>query len=318
MLMSEKIIFFHMNQLGDLMFSLPVLSAARKEWPNKELYSLVRSQHAYLLKATGYVNDVIVRPNNDTFSVLEILKLLRRYDFDKAVLFSESPETYLICFVSGIIQRYGFSTAAFSFLLTDVVKREGVPSLYNNSKLGAELGLTEIPADYTGLVTVPAEEMSAIKRWLNTENIYKNSLVVVAPGASLRRQEKHWQREKWVAVLKYLDKQGLTPVLSGAYSELLDLKTLSQASGFDCKIFTPQNDVLPLAALLKNSKFFVGIDSGAMHLAAALGVKVIALFGETDPNQVGPQPLSKHTIIKRDFMEYIRSEEVINGIKAFL
>jgi ADP-heptose:LPS heptosyltransferase len=44
---------------------------------------------------------------------------------------------------------------------------------------------------------------------------------------------------------------------------------------------------------------FLGIDSGAMHLAAAVGVKCIAVFVNTDPNIVGPKPLCKHTIIQK-------------------
>lgn len=54
-----------------------------------------------------------------------------------------------------------------------------------------------------------------------------------------------------------------------------------------------------MAGFIKKAKFFIGIDSGLMHLSASLGIKCIALYGNTDPDQIGPQPLNKHIIIKK-------------------
>ena len=59
---------------------------------------------------------------------------------------------------------------------------------------------------------------------------------------------------------------------------------------------------------------FIGIDSGIMHLAASLGVKCVGIFGKTDPNQIGPQPLEKHIIIKNNNIKNITSNEIINSI----
>jgi heptosyltransferase-2 len=313
-LKQEKVIFFHMNQLGDLMFSLPLLSAARSQWKDKKLSSLVRPQYVSLLKATGFLDEVVPRPMDDLSATVEILSYFRKEDFKKAILFSESPETFLLSFVAAIPERYGFESAVFSFLLTKKAPRTGVPSLINNAALAKTLGLKDVPRDYTGLVRLPDGETIKSGEWLQSSGIKSEELVVIAPGASLRRREKHWFKDNWVKVIDYLSKKGFKPVLIGSLNELVDLKSISDGAAHPALIYPPQNDILPIAALISRAKFFIGIDSGAMHLAASLNVPVIALFGPTDPDQVGPQPLSKHIVVKKSIMEYIRVEDVVKAI----
>jgi heptosyltransferase II len=314
----EKVIFFHMNQLGDLMFSLPVLAKARSQWPDKKLYSFVRPQYVNLLKATDLLDEVIERPYNDMGSMIEALSIFRKESFDRAVLFSESPENYLMAFVAGIPQRFGFDTAAFSFILTGKVKRRGVPSLSNNIQLGAALGLTDIKSDYTGIVKIPRKYENGAKYWLDKENINKEKMVVIAPGASLRRKEKVWSKDNWAKVIKFLVKKQFEPVLIGSLNELVDLKAISDtAEEKKLRIFAPQNDLLFVAGIISKAKMFLGIDSGAMHLAASLNIPCIALFGPTDPKQVGPQPLAKHHIVQKSHMEYITPDDVIKEISKY-
>ncbi|MDR3112983.1 MAG: hypothetical protein LBU09_01225, partial [Endomicrobium sp.] len=123
----EKTVFFHMNQLGDLLFSLPVLKAA-KERGGTKIYSVVKSGLAPLLAASGLTDGFI--PKETPF--FELIKTLKRESFDKAVLFSESPFSLMSAFAAGIKERAGFETASLSFLLTKKAKRNGVPSIYNN------------------------------------------------------------------------------------------------------------------------------------------------------------------------------------------
>ncbi|MBN1621179.1 MAG: glycosyltransferase family 9 protein [Endomicrobiales bacterium] len=314
----DKIIFFHMNQLGDLLFSLPVLYAAKKELRDVKLSSLVRPELVLLLEATGLVDEVIVKPRENIFLKYRILKLLKEKKFNKAVLFSESPESLLLSYFAGIQKRCGFSSLVSSFILTEKVKRAGVPSLLNNMNLGKSLGLIEIPKDYTGLVKVPGYESEKADYWLKKENIDANKLVIVAPGSSSRRKHKQWMQKNWISLIMWILNKGFSPVLIGSQSEIDELRTISNSFTPSMKIFSKPDGIMPLAALIKKAKIFVGIDSGAMHLAASLSIPVVALFGPTDPNQIGPQPLSKHKVIKKNDMQDIQVEEVCSEIGSVL
>jgi ADP-heptose:LPS heptosyltransferase len=224
--MAEKIVFFHMNQLGDLLFSLPLLAAARRADAAASAVSVIRAPLAPLLEATGLVDRVIVKHRGASAFVRRI-SALRREGFSRAVLFSESPESLVAAYCSGIPARYGFRTASLGFLLTRSAGRTGVPSLGNNRALAAELGLRDCPADYTGLVKIPAERVEAQRRWCGAEGIDPACLVVVAPGASRRRKDKCWPEASWAVLLELMRGKGLVPVLCGAPSEKADLERLT-------------------------------------------------------------------------------------------
>jgi ADP-heptose:LPS heptosyltransferase len=79
-------------------------------------------------------------------------------------------------------------------------------------------------------------------------------------------------------------------------------------------IFNAKNGILDTAAFLKRCSLFIGIDSGAMHLAAAVNTKCIAVFGCTDPLQTGPMPLEKHVIIKEECVSQLMVYNIVEKI----
>ncbi len=305
-----KLIFFHMNQLGDLLFSLPALSSARKEWPDAKIYCVVRPEHVPLIEAGGYANVVLPRERDNIMGKLFNAVDLRKERIDKGIFFSESPETLMMGYAAGIKERIGFSSASLSSLLTEKVERSGVPSLANNKNLGLKAGLKNIPVDYTGLVKVPQSVSEGTSLWLQVNGINPEKLVVIAPGASKKRKIKYWQAERWRILAKNIIDKGSRPVFCGAPGEKDELDRLAAGFSGRARVFDSTKGILHMAALIQKAKLFVGIDSGAMHLAASLGTKVVALFGQTDPSQVGPMPLENNIVIKKDSMDDISTEEV--------
>ena len=314
----EKIIFFHMNQLGDLLFSLPVLSAARKQWPGKVIYSVAKPEHFEILEKAGLADVLVPKCLACVFKKTRRLIQLRREKIEKGVFFSESPESMLLGFTAGIKERVGFSTASLSFLLTSKAERTGVPSLKNNKALGVKAGLKDIPENYVGLVKVPEEISKEAESWLKENSINPEKLVVIAPGASSRRRSKSWPPANWKVIIERLSEKGWSGVLAGAPTEKEELENILMSAFYGAAVFAPDAGLLKLAALMSKAKLFAGIDSGAMHLAASMGTKVVALFGETDPSQVGPMPLENNIVIKKDNMQEITVEEVWQNLSEAL
>ena len=83
----------------------------------------------------------------------------------------------------------------------------------------------------------------------------------------------------------------------------------------DIKTFCPENGLIELSALISKAKMFIGIDSGTMHLAASLGIKCLAQYGNTDPDQIGPRPLQNHIIIKKSNAKDIIASDILENIK---
>ena len=97
----DKIIFFHMNQLGDLLFSLPVLKATRQKYPNIKIYCVARKNLAGLLESTKLVDKIFLKVGS-LGAEIDLIAAIKREKIDTAVLFSESPETLLLAYFSKI------------------------------------------------------------------------------------------------------------------------------------------------------------------------------------------------------------------------
>ncbi len=305
----DKIVFFHMNQLGDLLFSLPTLKAAKEQWKG-EITCIVKSSLAPLLTSAGLAGKIIPKEMN----FIELVKTLHAEKFDKAVLFSESPSSVLAAYFSNIKERTGFETASLSFFLTNKAKREGVPSLFNDAELAKTADLANVSTDYTGILNIPEESMRNVQNWFKENNINSSKVIAVSTGASKKRQDKRLEDSKWIEVIDTLSEKGFSCVLSGAKWEKEDLTALSEKCRTKPKVFSADNGILESAAFLKSASLFIGTDSGAMHLAAALGTKCIGIFGNTDPLQIGPMPLEKHIIIKKDTLSRLSASDIINKV----
>jgi ADP-heptose:LPS heptosyltransferase len=200
-----------MNQLGDLLFSLPVLKAARLELKSK-IYSVIKADLAPLLISSGLVDNVISKDDN-------IIKVIQKVKFDKAIFFSESPRTLVIALFSKIKEKIGFDSLFFNLMLTKQVKRVGVPSLFNNRNLGVVAGLKTIQYDYTNILNIPKENLSNIEQWFNYNNLDASKTIAVSIGSSKRRKCKCLEENKWIEIINILSDRGLNCVLSGVKSE---------------------------------------------------------------------------------------------------
>jgi len=309
----DKIIFFNMNQLGDLLFALPVIKAVKEQYPNIKTYSVIKSNLAELLKETCLVDKIFIKEKS-LKSKIKLISEIKKEQINTACLFSESPESLITAYLSKIKKRYGFKTASLNFLLTDTVEKKGVPSLANNITLIKALGINNIQKNYTNIIKINFETEKQTDVWLKNNNLENKKFVVVSIGASKRRQEKCLQQSVWVEVLNKLIEKNIESVVVGAIWEKDNIEKIINKCNKKVKLFCPTGGLVELAGLIKKAALFIGIDSGAMHLAASLGIKCVALYGNTDPKQIGPQPLEKHIIIKKSSAKEITAEDILQEL----
>lgn len=166
-----------------------------------------------------------------------------------------------------------------------------------------------VPKTYCGILKIASEDRERALRWLSVRGMKAGNVFVIAPGASRRRAEKHWERERWQRLARKITEAGYSAVATGAPHERGYLSRVAET------VFPPDDGLVGLAALMSVSRAVISIDSGAMHLGAALGKPVIALYGPTDPSQIGPQPLERHQIIKRQRMDDIQVDDVWEAVR---
>ena len=292
----QRIGIIHLNQIGDLAFSLPLLGALRVHHPQAEIISIVKPNLVELLEGSPLVDRILTKKKG-VRAKWELVRDVRKLHLDLLICLARSEESLLLTTASKAKTKAGFVNTPWDFAL-DVKKRiEGHNCWYNNAKLLRALGIPLAYENYVGLLhKKPNQPVPALPE----------RYVVISAGASQRRLIKAWDEDKFAAlILRLSEYYGLSPVLvGGADSQACNAQirdTVSQKTRADHPEifdFSCQLSLQQLLAVLQQASLFVGIDSGVMHLASALDIPVIGLFGPTDPFYVGPQ--NTHSVVVRE------------------
>jgi len=298
----KKICIIHLNQIGDLIFSLPLLKALRENHPEASIHSLVKPYLQELLVDSPFVDIVTPRKNGLT-AKFKLLKNIRRNNYGLVISLARGEECLMLTALSRAKIKAGFSYFPWDWCLNIKEHIEGHNSWYNNAKLLKHMNITVTKTDYVGLLSV---------------NKNKNDLslpekfVMISPGTSKRRHTKAWQKEKFAKLIILLkEKYGLSSVLVGgtddqAYNgEIIRfLEKKGREKDTDILDLTGKIGLASLCSVIKEASLFVGIDSGVMHMASCLDIPVVGLFGPTDPFYVGPQN-KKSIVVREESMECV-------------
>ncbi|MGB9586738.1 MAG: glycosyltransferase family 9 protein, partial [Armatimonadota bacterium] len=278
----------------------------------------------------GLVNEVVERPYSGIRGDLLTATVLRHKRFDTGVLISTSPGTSMIALLAGIPQRIGFAHSVSRLLLTQAVPFKPPPSTLNNLKLMEVMGCLLVKRDYVGLVKADLSSRQDSKQLLRLAGIGDNdSYAVLAPGTSSGREIKRWSDAGFAQVASSLQtRYGLRSVIVGntrghRISEI----------GENVIDLTNKTSISSLTAIVEEARLLIGVDSGVLHLAAAVGTPVVALFGPTNPDVTGPQGdghqviyadlpcrpcMSDRCKLKRKCMEMIQVDEVVERAERIL
>lgn len=292
----RRIACFHLNQVGDLIFSLPALYNLRMGFPEAHIASVARPPCRELLLLSGLVDQVIERPRRPFGSNLRVASHLRRERFDLAVVFSTSLGMASLALLSGAPVRAGFTHSKGKLFLTQHVAWSPPPSPQNNLRLVEAIGCPVVKTDYVRLIRPAGPDQEEARRILEAVGIGPDDqIAILAPGTSSRREVKSWSDAGFAEVADRLASEyGLKPVIVGSDSgtQICDLsKGTTDLTG--------KTSLSSLVAILDRARILIGVDSGVMHLAAAVGTPVVALFGPSDPAVTGPQG-EGHQVVKAD------------------
>ena len=313
----RRILFIKPSSLGDIVHALPTLAVLRQSFPQARIAWLVKRQWADLLeRAEGLDRVWPVGPAMAGW--LSEIPALRAERFDLAVDLQGLFRSALMARLAGCPARVGFANG-----------REGSPFFY------------------TQRVAVPTPEMHAVDRYLlvadalgaarpaapqfrfrisqaDREQVadalgrtgVKTGSTWVAMNVSARWPTKRWPMESFAAVADRLHREGGRVVLIGGPDDRADaqaVKSLAQSSSIiDLTGMTPLG-LLP--ALLQSASAFVTNDSGPMHVAAAVGTPVVALFGPTSPVRTGPYGKHHRVLTHRVQCSPCLSRRCVNAVE---
>ncbi|MGH9146967.1 MAG: lipopolysaccharide heptosyltransferase II [Vicinamibacterales bacterium] len=287
------------NWLGDAAMALPAIADVRRHFSEATLALAARSGLAPLFESVPGV-DVVVRLESSGKARARWradAQALRAQQFDLAILLPNSFYSAWIVWQAGIRERWGYRSDFRRVLLTESPSRPRgkVHQGAYYQHLVHELGLSNGPL--TPHVLVPGRDRQSALALLQQVGWDSSMpLVGLAPGAAYGFA-KQWPPNRFAAVARSLATQGVSCVLVGrtedrdagrqviaAFEESHDT---AHARGRLLNLIG-RTDIRQLMGLMTYCATFVANDSGATHLAAALGLPVVAIFGPTDERISAP------------------------------
>ena len=274
----ERIVVRAPNWIGDVVLSLAAVRDLRRNFPRARIEVLARPWVADVYRAVGEIDAVRlargVRADADAL----------RGAFDAGVVLPNSFGTAFTLWQARIPERWGYATEGRRVLLTRApavpARVRGRSQVYYYRAMLAGAGLRVSAAPDVSL-RCPTEwtESAAAPRLLGPDE--GGNWVGVNPGASFGTA-KRWLPERFAAVADTLAGQGARIVLVGGPAERPVGESIASQMRAPARVLCGETSLPELVGVLARLRLLVTNDSGPMHLAAALGIPVVAVFGPTD------------------------------------
>ncbi len=284
----------------------PLLEVLRRAYPQARIiyvagsWSKVIPEHHPAVDAVIDCGNVGIAGRYDLRDYLKLATRLRREHFDLAFVLDRSPMLTLLPWLAGVPRRVGLDSLGRGFSLTDRVPTSSSPdALQHQAEIYLDLARAiGLPVGAPHMRFVPtATEREVVRQQARPYG--ERRLVALFPGGGrnpgMELTAKRWPlgryRELARRLVDELDAQVL--LIGGGGDRVLNEQLLAE-------LIVPQGRVVNLAgqtgigelvAWLERCDLFIGNDSSPMHLAAAVDIPVIAIFGPTSPQEYGPYPL---------------------------
>jgi heptosyltransferase II len=245
--------------------------------------------------------DAIIPLPNDSF--LPVVRLLRQQmPFDVAILFPNSLRVALESWFSGIPRRVGYRGHCRSWLVNQVVREPRKPGPPEHHSLRFLRIARECGAETSNPPSQGIEHRTSnIEIPNQTSNIKHQTLIGLCPGAEYG-PAKRWLPERFAeAAAKITAQSSAQWILFGTKNDAAIGEQIAAAIGDHCVNRIGQTTLDQLIDELRQCRLLLTNDTGTMHLAALLGLPVVAIFGSTEPRLTGP--LGNGHIILRHHVE---------------
>jgi ADP-heptose:LPS heptosyltransferase len=321
----KNVLLIRLAGIGDILFTLPAVHMLRENLPDCRITYLTTQNFAVLLQGFPGIEKVIAidrdlyrrrNPAEIYRSVVDLVAQLRKGRFNLAVDFQGFNETALLAWVSGAKQRWGF------------LRRQKKQPLYTMGYLSRPLHHLPIDINREILLAGGLAEKPVNNRYrLHHEELEKAGHLFGQFGLSPRKttifiqpfsndSAKNWPLERFITYADYWADRGVQIIFGGGPSDADRLQTVAAKY----PVSAGKAGLLTVAGLMKLSTVVVGGDTGLLHLALALGQRIIMLMGPTRPEDFGPYDHFEWTIVSEGSTDInqIGIERVIEATAAAL
>ena len=294
-----KILVRAPNWIGDAVMAIPALEAIRRARAADDISILARPVVADLFSGQPFADRTIVYDfrgrHRGWGGRAKLIGELRREKFDAAVLLQNAFEAAWIAWRAGIRERIGYARDARGPLLTKALPVPGegeIPKhessyylelLHRAGWIPAVPPIPPIRMKVSNEARGRAEE--TLRKAATSQGAWR---CAIAPGASYG-SAKCWPAERFALFAdRLISECGADVIFFGSPGENEIASRIRSNMKSSAISLVGETSMRDLAALFSSCQLFIGNDSGAMHVAAAVGLPVIGIFGSTDPEGTAP------------------------------
>jgi heptosyltransferase I len=308
-----KILVIKPSSLGDVVHALPTVARIRAKFPDASISWLINGELSPLLADCPLIDDRIEFHRHQYAKLPSLLSRLRRARFDLVVDLQGLFRSGLMTWATGAPRRIGRSDARegarFAYAEIVAVPDSQTPGTVSQRVGGPSPDTKHVPANIHAVdlclliadylkcpprpVSFPLGRDDAAVRAVDALLTAVPPAGLIAVNPSARWRTKLWGDENFRALLMRLPRERI--VLTGSRHDAVPIAAV--AGG--CLNLAGKTGLLELVELLRRCSVLVTGDSGPMHLAAAVGTPVVAIFGSTDPVLTGPYG-SGHVVLRAD------------------
>jgi heptosyltransferase III len=287
----KNILIIKLRYIGDVLLATPTLRAIKVTQLDARVTMMVNRGTEDVLSGNPDLDEIIVLDKGSLAAQSRLISGLRSRRFDTVIDLTDGDRSAFLSWVSGALIRIGFNDEQRwrGHYYTQVV--QSVPGVRHRIDRDLEalklLGIQAGSKDPQLWLT--PEEMNSADQLLDQLGVQRSQpMVILQPGA--RYWFKAWPPERFAELADQLVSQYGCQVLIGGSNQDIDLaEQIRQMAKCNPIVMAGRTTIKQFAAIAKKSVLFVGSDSGAMHIASAVGTPVVGMFGPSNPREWGPR-----------------------------
>lgn len=313
----KRMLVITLSNVGDVILTTPVIKALKDEFPGSRIDVMVGPAGREIFERDPAVFKLIIYDRHLSIADKRRMQLrLKKLKYDLVADLRNTVFPLLIGpkFRTSTIQRFPNS-----------ILHSRAKHLYRLKSFGMDV------SNGSSYIHIPKEDDVYVSDLIAKENI-TDPFVVINPGS--KSHIKKWCEDGFAAVAdRIISECGMKVVLIGTDNDKEAVAAIINKMNGTCHNFVNKTNIRQLAALIKRSRLLITNDSAPLHIACAVGTKVLAIFGPTDPRRYGPTGELDFVINKKlhcspcenaqcayghECMKLISAEEVFDSAKGML
>jgi heptosyltransferase I len=295
----KNILLIKPSSLGDIVMTLPALSALRRSFPHARIAWLVRPAFAPLIEGHPHLDEILYFDRNKLakawycpFAMKALGSLigeLRRRRFDAVLDLQGLLRSASLAWASGCKHRFGpvWGREFAHHLYTTIVPRHAdwVHVIDYYMKIIEAMGGSDLRVEFV-LPEKPAA-VAAVDTLLAQHNLTRERYAILIPGSA--QLSKCWPPERFAALADRLSSEhGLSIVATGSAPESTMVEQIQSHARCPIVNLAGRTSLPELVEVLRSARIVVSNDTGPGHIAAALGKPLVMMFSWSNPLRVGP------------------------------